>query len=308
MATGVCKYYACAVTDAGQVAINQDSLLVKHAVSGDIECVMAIICDGMGGLDNGELASSEVIRAFDMWFNEKAEELFKGKSIREAETAWLDILTRENLKLRNYSAENGMEMGTTFTGIIILGEYLIIVHVGDSRIYHISNSISGSDICITSEKGSSAGIRQLTEDHTFVAREVKRGKMTSEEAKKDPRQSLLLQCVGASEEVRPQIIRGKAEPGTYLLCSDGFRHEMREREMADIFDPQFISDKEELGKRAQDAVATVKERGEKDNISLILIKCDKVSSENEGSKTEIMYNDHPNEKTCDLREGDLVRA
>ena len=232
---------------------------------------MAVICDGMGGLDKGELASAEVIRAFDIWFKENAEAVIPSYDIENVESSWLRLLKGENLRLMEYSTANGLEMGTTFTGMIILGDDLLIVHVGDSRIYHISNSLSKSDIYVAPEMRISAEVRQLTEDHTFVAREVRRGNMTPDEAKSDPRRNLLLQCVGASDHVSPQIIREKAEPGIYLLCSDGFRHEISESEMADFFNPRFISGKEDLQNRAWNALETVKDRGETDNISVILI-------------------------------------
>ena len=89
----------------------------------------------------------------------------------------------------------------------------MIVHVGDSRVYQIDSALN-----------------QLTTDQTFVAREVSKGNMTIEQAKVDKRRNLLLQCVGASKVVEPQVLLGTTKKGAYMLCSDGFRHEIRRTE------------------------------------------------------------------------------
>ena len=82
-------------------------------------------------------------------------------------------------------------------------------------------------------------VRILTKDQTFVAREIAAGRMTPEEAKTDPRRSVLLQCVGASAEVRPDFLKGKLQKDAiYLICSDGFRHQISEQEIMDKLGPK----------------------------------------------------------------------
>lgn len=117
-------------------------------------------------------------------------------------------------QLAAYGAHCGTELGTTFTGILFVGEEYVCAHVGDSRLYYI-----GGDI------------KQLTTDQTFIAREISSGRMTEEEAKTDKRRNVLLQCVGASKEIEPQVLRGRTEKGVHMLCSDGFRHVITEEEM-----------------------------------------------------------------------------
>ena len=131
----------------------------------------------------------------------------------------------------------------------------MIVHVGDSRIYHISSRLE-----------------QLTLDHTFIAREISKGTMTIEQAKTDKRRNLLLQCVGASKVVEPDVLTGRTNKGVYLLCSDGFRHEITETEMFESLNPINLMNKEAMHSNAKYLIEQVKTRGEKDNISVILIK------------------------------------
>lgn len=170
------NYLATADTDIGiSKEINQDSILVKHADSEMGEIVLAVVCDGMGGLSKGELASATVIR-------------------------------------------------------------------------------------------------QLTVDQTFVEREVSRGVLTLEQAKTDRRRNMLLQCVGASEKVEPDILVGACEKGVYMLCTDGFRHEISETEMYESLNPRCLVNKETMHKNVKFLIEQNKHRREKDNISVILIK------------------------------------
>ena len=115
-------------------------------------------------------------------------------------------------------------MGTTFSGILFIENQYVIVHVGDSRVYQIDSALN-----------------QLTTDQTFVAREVSKGNMTIEQAKVDKRRNLLLQCVGASKVVEPQVLLGTTKKGAYMLCSDGFRHEITEEEIYESFIPKKLS-------------------------------------------------------------------
>lgn len=133
----------------------------------------------------------------------------------------------------------------------------MIVHVGDSRVYQIDSALN-----------------QLTTDQTFVAREVSKGNMTIEQAKVDKRRNLLLQCVGASKVVEPQVLLGTTKKGAYMLCSDGFRHEITEEEIYESFIPKKLSNKKMMHKQMQYLIQQVKKRQEKDNISVILIKAE----------------------------------
>ena len=253
------RFIATADTDIGiSKSTNQDSLLIKHASADGQEILMAVVCDGMGGLSKGELASATVIRAFSKWFDDELPFELENIDMQIIGAKWSLLLKELNSKILEYSQNNSIEsMGTTFSGVLFANDQYVIVHVGDSRVYYIGSSLN-----------------QLTTDQTFVARELSRGTLTLEQAKTDKRRNLLLQCVGASKTVEPQVICGKTERGAYMLCSDGFRHEILETEMYESLNPVNLMNKNAMHSNAKYLIEQVKNRNEKDNISVILVKAE----------------------------------
>lgn len=252
------RFSATADTDIGiSKNTNQDSVLIKHAAYDDDEALMAIVCDGMGGLSKGELASATVIQAFSKWFDESLPYELDDVNMDVIGGKWSLMLKDLNVKIAEYGKKTGESLGTTFSGILFIGDQYVIVHVGDSRVYHIDSSL-----------------HQLTTDQTFIAREVRRGTITPEQAKTDKRRNLLLQCVGASAVVDPQVSFGIAEKGAYLICSDGFRHEISEEEIYESLNPINLINKQAMHNNIKYLIEQVKSRKEKDNISAILIKAE----------------------------------
>ena len=250
------KYLATADTDIGiSKSTNQDSVLIKHASYDGKEVVLGIVCDGMGGLAKGEVASASVIRCFADWFDTELAGELEDLDLNVVAEKWSKLLKDMNVRIHEYARPLRISMGTTFCGILIANDTYLIENVGDSRLYHIGSHMS-----------------QLTTDQSFVAREVSRGTMTPEQAKVDKRRNLLLQCVGASDTVEPQIIIGKVESGAYMICSDGFRHEIDEREMYESLNPVNLVNKNTMHSNVQYLINLVKKRNEKDNISVVLIK------------------------------------
>lgn len=253
------RFIATADTDIGiSKDTNQDSVLIKHAKVEGEEILLAVICDGMGGLQKGELASATVIRAFSQWFDNELPYALENIDLQVIGAQWALLLKQLNAQILEYSSDNKIVgVGTTFSGILFVGNQYVIGHVGDTRIYHIGSSLS-----------------QLTTDQTFVAREVSKGTMTPEQAKTDKRRNLLLQCVGASKVVEPQIMLGNTEKGAYMLCSDGFRHEITEAEIYESLNPVNLMNKDAMHNNAKYLIEQVKSRGERDNISVLLVKVD----------------------------------
>lgn len=253
------RFIATADTDIGiSKDTNQDSVLIKHAKAEGKEVLLAVVCDGMGGLSKGELASATVIRAFAQWFDEELPYELENVDLQVIGAKWSLLLKELNAQILEYSKENGIEgVGTTFSGILFIDDQYVIGHVGDTRVYHIGSSLT-----------------QLTTDQTFVAREISRGTMTIEQAKTDKRRNLLLQCIGASKVVEPQIICGKTEKGAYMLCSDGFRHEITEAEIYESLNPINLMNKDAMHNNAKYLIEQNKSREEKDNISVLLIKAE----------------------------------
>lgn len=234
---------------------NQDSVLVKHAASTKGEVLLAVICDGMGGLSKGELASATVIKAFSKWFDEELSRELENPDMYVIGNKWALMLKELNGRILEYGRQNSVSLGTTFSGILFADDKYVIAHVGDSRVYHLSSSLS-----------------QLTTDQTFIAREIAAGRMTKEQARTDRRRNMLLQCVGASKAVEPEILTGKAAAGGYLLCSDGFRHVNTPEEIYAAFSPALAWDKDNMRLQIRKMIDQAMQREERDNISAIYIK------------------------------------
>lgn len=257
-------YMATAQTDIGLVKqVNQDSLTVKVVDTPLGEVTLAVMCDGMGGLTKGELASAIVVRAFETWFMEKLPYQIKGLTVEMLRTEWERLVIDCNNRIRKQGSQN---MGTTLTAMLFYAEAYYIIHVGDCRAYELTSEVF-----------------QLTKDQTFVEREVASGRMTREQARTDSRRNVLLQCIGVKEEVEPEFMTGKLVPGAcYLLCSDGFRHEVSRKEMLDAVEEKTWRpvQKQQSESEIMDGMKMVldtliekaKERGERDNISAILIQ------------------------------------
>lgn len=253
------KFLVAADTDAGLIKLtNQDSILIKHAAYDGGHVLMAVVCDGMGGLSHGEVASATVIKAFGRWFTDELPVELEAPDLEIIAHNWSLMLKKLNTDLAEYGEMAKSSLGTTFTGMLFINDKYVIVHVGDTRAYHIN----------------SYEARKLTTDQTFVAREIARGTMTPEQARVDKRRNVLLQCIGASKVVEPEIILGTAEKGMYMLCSDGFRHKITAEEIRNAFDPQKNTSKEIMQRNARMLIDTVKDRQERDNISVIIIKAE----------------------------------
>lgn len=257
-------YMAAAQTDLGLVKqVNQDSLTVKVVDTPLGEAALAVVCDGMGGLAKGELASAIVVRAFEKWFWEKLPYKIKGLTQEMLKTDWESLIADCNDRIREQGSQN---MGTTLTAMLFWAGAYYIIHVGDCRAYELTSEVF-----------------QLTKDQTFVEREVASGRMTREQARTDSRRNVLLQCIGVKEAVEPEFIVGKLHPGAcYLLCTDGFRHEVsREEILAAVEEKAWVpvqkqrpEDEIMSGMRSalDGLIEKVKKRRERDNISAILVQ------------------------------------
>ncbi len=249
-------YTATADTDVGiKKQTNQDSILIKHGQCEKGEILLAVICDGMGGLKKGEVASATVVKKFSEWFDSELPFELKNLDMNIIADKWSLLLKDLNIKIAEYGQQDGIRLGTTFTGVLFIDDQYLAVHVGDTRLYQLDS-----------------GLKQLTTDHTFVAREIRRGNLTVEQAKKDKRRNMLLQCVGASERMEPEILTGTVQQGAYMLCSDGFRHEISESEIYESLNPVNSINKEAMHNNVKYLIEQVKKRNEKDNISVVLVK------------------------------------
>ncbi|MGM9987415.1 MAG: PP2C family protein-serine/threonine phosphatase [Bacillaceae bacterium] len=243
-------------TDVGSTKkTNQDGLLIKIADTSYGKAGLVVICDGMGGLSQGELASATVIQRLGDWFEQGFPPLLKG-NWRETVQGQLDMhITQLNKKIVAYGERNHLKLGTTVTALLFVDTTYYIFQVGDSRAYVIGDTLT-----------------QLTKDQTLVARELERGNLTAEQAKIDPRRNILLQCVGATGNIEVVITTGELqEDDVLLLCTDGFYGEIKEEELLQLKSAS-LRTREEMKEKLVACIELVKSRGEKDNISVILVK------------------------------------
>ena len=99
------------------------------------------------------------------------------------------------------------------------------------------------------------------------------GNMTPEQAEVDERRSVLLQCIGASEEVYPDFFVGATKQNaTYMLCSDGIRHEVTPGEIYEKFHPNVLLDEATMTQNTLGLIELNKQRNERDNISVVLVR------------------------------------
>ena len=252
------NFIISASTDVGiSKKTNQDSLTSMVLNTPQGRMAFCVLCDGMGGLEKGEVASASVITAFRNWALNELPNLC-GQPLEDVaiRTQWEAIITRQNEAIKAYGARQGVRLGTTVVAMLLTQNRYYILNVGDSRAYELTT-----------------GLRQITNDQTFVAREVAQGHMTPEEAETDSRRSVLLQCVGASDEVYPDMFFGDvAHNATYVLCSDGFRHEITAEEIYEKLQPGVLFDEYTMQQHAVSLIELNKQRQERDNISVSLVR------------------------------------
>lgn len=235
------------LTDRGKVRThNEDAGGIFYNESNQL---LAIIADGMGGHQAGDVASQMAINAM----KERWEETKRFSSPEEVET-WLKKHISEVNALIYRHAQSNKEcegMGTTIVSVVCLDEHLIIAHIGDSRCYVFRQQT----------------IEQVTEDHSLVNALVQSGQLSKDDAATHPRRNVVLRALGSEEKVNMDVQTVPLEKGIkVLLCSDGLTDKIRDEELSEIV-PE---DKpiEEIGRKLIDLA---NERGGEDNISLILL-------------------------------------
>ena len=251
------NFLTAACSDVGiKKKVNEDSYCIKVAESIKGNVILAVVCDGMGGLSRGELASATVVREFSKWFERELPKNIVNFHPEKIRSSFYDIIQNLNNRIGEYGRNNGVMLGTTLTATLVIDGFIITAQVGDSRLYEIDNKL-----------------KQVTEDQTLVQREVNIGRITKEEAKVDARKNILLQCIGASKIVEPAFIIEKVKKDcTYMICSDGFRHLISEDELFNSLNPKNLINEEIMLSKAKELVELNKSRKETDNITTIIIK------------------------------------
>ena len=252
------NFIISAVTDIGNTKnTNQDSFNARVFNTNHGKVAFAVLCDGMGGLAKGEVASASLVNAFCKWAESRLPILCENEiADTDIRNDWVEIITQYNEKIKLFGKKSGVSLGTTVTAILITEQRYYIINVGDTRAYEIYTSIT-----------------VLTKDQTVVAREIELGNLTIEEAETDLRRSVLLQCVGASDTVYPDMFFGATKNNAvYMLCSDGFRHEITENEIYQYLNPSVMLNADEMENNMSALVELNKQRQERDNITVVSIR------------------------------------
>lgn len=253
------KYISGCFTDIGnKKSTNEDSMLLMHASIDRQDAVFAVVCDGMGGLKKGEVASAEVVQACSQWFSNEFPKAVSGSVLDAAQISqqWQELMVEQDRRIAQYGMQKGFELGTTMVCILLFGRHYYIANIGDSRAYLLSDQIY-----------------QITHDHTVVQRKLDLGEITYEQSLTDPQRSVLLQCIGASDYVKPDFFAGEVQPNqSFLLCCDGFRHVIDPAEIFRMLRPQMLTNEKFIEKQLQSMTELIKARGETDNISALVIR------------------------------------
>ncbi|MGL4762482.1 MAG: PP2C family protein-serine/threonine phosphatase [Sarcina sp.] len=250
------KFEVGALSEAGLVKTNnEDNILVQVGEYKNNDFGLFVVCDGLGGLAYGEIASAMVINKFRRWWNERVARIVLAKNDSSVIESLKQVVYDANMDIVNYSNRIKKKIGTTVSALLVLNEKYYVVHVGDSRIYRISGNIE-----------------QITEDHSYVANEVKCGRMTKEEARTSSQNNLLLQCVGVREEIKIFSTYGeRRNRDIFLVCSDGFYGSLTNRYIQQVVNKwKYSLRRMDINDLIINMVEEVKRNKERDNISIIM--------------------------------------
>jgi serine/threonine protein phosphatase PrpC len=236
---------------------NEDSLFILQSVLHSSHApprllALFVVADGMGGHEHGQGASQLAIVSL-------AEYVYASLWSKELLPDTFPSLLREGIQYANQAVyrrnqEDGSNMGTTITAILVNGLRAHVAHVGDSRAYHYHQS---------------AGLVQLTQDHSLVAALVAAGAIQPDEVYTHPARNQIYRSLGQ----RPTIeVDSNVMPLTVgdilLLCSDGLWEMVRDREMANIL-AHSTRDPADAAKALVQAALT---SGGVDNVSAMVVQ------------------------------------
>jgi serine/threonine protein phosphatase PrpC len=238
MTNATSRIETASLTNVGMVRTkNQDSCGEFQAEDGTR---LLVVADGMGGHRGGEVASAAAIDIIGKHFAAGVED--PHTFLKNA----FDAANREIMRLGTENA-NLARMGTTGVAILILPDLSAwVANVGDSRAYRLRGH----------------HLESISEDHSWVADQVRAGRMSEEEAADHPRRNVLSRCIGIQPDIEIDIDRLELEAGDqYLLCSDGLWGLISETRIIEILEAEApTSAVETLIRAANDA-------GGQDNIT-----------------------------------------
>lgn len=204
----------------------------------------AMVADGLGGHQAGEVASDIAVKTFIGYIRERQiDEEVLAEAVAIANKAIFD-------EAHNDPSKRGM--GTTLTAVYIDDQYTRWVHVGDSRAYVLREGV----------------LIQMTNDHSLMAEMLDQGEITPEQARTHPQRSYITRALGTNKSVKPDISRiDNIKDDVWLLCTDGLTNYMMSYELAMIMLQPNMDWNEKLDMMIGGAL----DRGGTDNITAVIV-------------------------------------
>jgi serine/threonine protein phosphatase PrpC len=243
------NYKFCAQTDPGRARENNED-----SVAFDDATRLAVLADGMGGYNAGEIASG-MATAFikselSRWLSQAGEQA-QAEQVRRAIEICVDNANRSIFNASNSNAQYS-GMGTTLVVGVFRGSKLILGHIGDSRCYRLRGN----------------ALLQLTKDHSLLQEQIDAGLVTLEQAATSANKNLVTRALGVEAVVPLELNEYPVDAGDiYLMCSDGLSDMVEDAAIASILQ-KGVS----LESMANELVLAANENGGRDNISVLLMQ------------------------------------
>lgn len=237
------------LTDTGRSRTNNED-----AVSLDDTVGVAVLADGMGGYNAGEVASQmacDFIRdELGRWMAEAAPHA-TDNDVKRAMDICVDNANRAIFQAANSNPQYA-GMGTTLVVAVFRAGRLLLGHVGDSRGYRFRNG----------------RLAQITRDHSLLQEQIDAGIITPEQAAFSANKNLVTRAVGVEDSVLLETHLHDVQPGdVYMMCSDGLSDMLADAQIALI-----LADHDDLEAAGQALVSAANEAGGKDNIAVVLAR------------------------------------
>ena len=227
---------------------NEDSVSLDESVS------LAVLADGMGGYNAGEVASNMATTFIRTELGRWLREASSGATDTEVRRAMDICVDNANRAIFNAANSNPQYagMGTTLVVAVFRGQRLLVGHVGDSRAYRLR----------------SGRLQQITRDHSLLQDQIDAGLITPEQAAFSANKNLVTRAVGVEDTVLLETHLHEVQPGDlFLMCSDGLSDMLYDTSIA-----QVLQMHDSLRAAGAALVEAANDAGGKDNISLILVR------------------------------------
>ena len=238
--------YFC-LTDTGQVRDNNED-----AVAIDADNHIAVLADGMGGYNAGEvaaeMATTFVTSELGRWIAEGGSDA-SGRELRRAMEVCIDNANRSIFNAANTNPQYA-GMGTTLVMGVFQDARILIGHVGDSRCYRLRNG----------------ALVQLTRDHSLLQEQIDAGLLTPKQAQFATHKNLVTRALGVEDSVLLEVSEYRAEEDDlFLMCSDGLNDMVSDERIAAILVSTIT-----LAEKSHALINAANDCGGRDNISVIL--------------------------------------